>query len=179
MKKCTKCSESKKIEEFHKSSKSPDGYKSICKNCVLLKEKERRNTDLYKEKYKLYKNSLSADKKKEYRERYYNKNKESILLKNKEYREENKEKLSEYNKEYREENKERLKKQKEEYRSRPEVKEKSKKWWLDNTDKKKEYRNNYSKDKEREHRKKWYKSFKSRKPYVLAWSLYLIILLKD
>lgn len=169
MKKCTKCSESKKIEEFHKSSKSPDGYKSICKNCVLLKEKERRNTDLYKEKYKLYINSLSDDKKKEYRERYYNKNKESILLKNKEYREENKEKLSEYNKEYREENKERLKKQKEEYRSRPEVKEKSKKWWLDNPDKKKEYRNNYSKDKEREHRKKWYKSFKSRKPYVLAW----------
>lgn len=169
MKKCTKCGESKTNDEFHKSSKSIDGYKSICKKCVLLKEKERRNTDLYKENYKLYKNSISEDKKKEYKRRYYIKNKESILLKNKEYREENREKLSEYSKEYREENREKLKEQKKEYRSRPEVKEKSKQWWLDNPDKKKEYRNNSCKDKEREYRKKWYKSYKNRKPYALAW----------
>lgn len=169
MKKCTKCSEFKKIEDFHKSSKSLDGHKSICKNCVLLKEKERRNTDLYKENYKAYKSSLSDDKKKEYRERYYNKNKESILLKNKEYREKNKDFVREIGIRYREENKEVLIEKKKEYRSRPEVKEKYKQWCRDNTDKRKEYRNNYSKDKEREYRKRWYKSFKEKKPHVLAW----------
>jgi len=45
MKECTKCNKSKSMEEFHKSSKSVDGHKSTCKECVLLKEKERRSTD--------------------------------------------------------------------------------------------------------------------------------------
>lgn len=76
---------------------------------------------------------------------------------------------SEYHKAYRTFNKKELSLKKKEYSSRPEVKEKSKIWWKDNPDKKREYRNNYSKEKEREHRKRWYKSFKDRKPYVLAW----------
>lgn len=170
MKKCTKCGESRTIEEFHKSSKSIDGYKSICKNCVLLKEKERRSTDLYKENYRLYKNSLSDDKKKEYRERYYNKNKESILLRNKEYREENKELVREIGLRYREENKETLNEKKKEYRNRESSKELMREWRNNNPDKIIEYRKKYSNGEScKEDKKNWYKNTKKRKPYVLAW----------
>lgn len=34
MKQCTKCGKTKKYSDFHKWSKSKDGYKYICKSCV-------------------------------------------------------------------------------------------------------------------------------------------------
>ena len=170
MKKCTKCYQSKDIEEFHRSSKSIDGHKSTCKECVLLKEKERRNTESYKENYKLYKSSISDDKKKEYRDRYYNNNKESILIRNKEYREENKEFIRDIGIRYREENKESLSEKKKEFRSKESSKELMKEWRNKNPDKITKYRKKYSeKESCKENRKNWYKSIRKRKPYVLAW----------
>jgi len=67
---------------------------------------------------------------------------------------------SKSDKKYREKNKERLKIKKKEYRDRPEIKDRQKQWWVDNQDKRKGYRLNYDKDKERAHRKRWHKSFK-------------------
>lgn len=170
MKKCTKCDEFKVSDDFHKSSKSIDGYKSICKKCVLSKEKERRETDLYKENYKVYRESISDNKKKEYRDRYYSNNKESILLKNKEYREKNKEFIKEIGVRYREENKEIISDKKREYREKEHSKELMKEWRNNNPEKVKQYRDKYKDSiSYKEDKKKWYKSIKERKPYVLAW----------
>lgn len=76
---------------------------------------------------------------------------------------------SEYHKKYRNLNKKDLSLKKKKYREKPEVIKRQKKWWGDNPEKKKEYRKNSCKDKEREYRKRWYKSIKKRKPHVLAW----------
>lgn len=62
-----------------------------------------------------------------------------------------------------------MKIKKKKYRDNPESKEKQKKWWENNPDKKKDYRKNCNKDKEIIYRKKWYQSIKKRKPFVLAW----------
>jgi hypothetical protein len=35
MKKCSKCSESKELTEFHKHGPSKDGHRTICKKCAL------------------------------------------------------------------------------------------------------------------------------------------------
>jgi hypothetical protein len=77
---CTSCSVSKSFDNFYKEKLGLYGLKSICKEC----HKAKRN----------------KDKEKEYNKNWYDKNKEEILEKKKEYRQENKEKLSQYNLEY-------------------------------------------------------------------------------
>lgn len=168
MKECTKCKVNKEIDKFHKSSKSIDGHKSICKSCVLEKEKSRRNSELYIENYKIYRESLPDSKKKEYRSSYYNKNKENVLLKNKNYRDNNRDFIKEIGIRYRENNKDILNHKKKEYRDNN--KDIIMDWRNNNKDKIVEYRKKYSKtDSCRQHRKNWYRSIKNRKPYVLAW----------
>lgn len=182
MKKCTKCNIEKSNDDFHKSSKSKDGLKSNCKECVLSKEKERRSTDTYKERARKYNKSISNEKKELYKERkkgYYRKNKERILSKNKKYREENEDSIKVTGKRYREENKEKMSIRRKEYRDRPDVKAKRKEWEKNNPEKIKSYRETYSKsDSIRVHRKNWYKSIRKRKPYVLAWRKLLTNTLK-
>jgi hypothetical protein len=120
----------------------------------------------------LYFQSISPEKKKESKKKYYTENKKKISIKNKEYREKNKEKLSIKNKEYREKNKEVLSNKKKEYinKNKDEFKKNRKEWEKNNPDKLKSYKEKYLKsDKVNEHRKSWYKSIKKRKPFVLAW----------
>jgi hypothetical protein len=83
---CTKCNTLKNISMFHRCKKSPLGVRSICKEC-------RKNE-----------NSLRVD----YRNNYYNDNKEIILLKSKKYKEKNKEHYLLMAKQYRENNKEKV-----------------------------------------------------------------------
>jgi len=170
MKICSKCKIEKNYYDFHKSSASKDGYKSMCKSCVLTREKERRETPEYRESYKKYLNSIPKDIKSKRRKKYYEDNKNYILEKNKKYREENRDKIRDNNKLYREENKDKIKESSKKYRDNLENKKRQKEWILNNPEKIKEYRKKYLKsEKVNEHRKNWYKSIKKRKPYVLAW----------
>jgi len=179
MKTCTKCKIDKDINDFHKSSASKDGYKSICKSCISIKEKERINTPEYKEKYKEYIKSIPKDVRSKRSKKYYEDNKDKVLVKNSKYRSENKEKLKEVGKSYRDKNKDKLKEKKKLYRSDPKNKEKQKEWRLNNPDKIKFYRKKYlGSDKVNEHRNNWYKSVKKRKPYLLAWRSVLTNTLK-
>ena len=87
MKMCKKCGETKEFDFFYKRSRSKDGYTSRCKNCIYESEKK-------------YKKSYNKD--------WRLKNKEAILIKEKEYRENNKEFL----KSRRDDNKDKIKEKK-------------------------------------------------------------------
>ena len=97
---CSKCKDEKDISCFAKKYKTSDGtqkYSSICKECVNIKDAERRESKEYKEKKKEYDNS------------YYEQNQEKILERKVEYHIENRETILEYKKEYRIENDDKIK----------------------------------------------------------------------
>lgn len=113
---CLKCEFEKELRMFSVKKQSKDGYKSSCKECD-----------------------------KEYRKKYYKKNKEEELNRNKKYNKNNWESIIQKQNEYYKINKEKIDKYKEEYRELN--KEKSKKYikqyLLDNPT----YRSKYFKDK--------------------------------
>lgn len=87
-KQCTKCKETKPVEEFSKRSKSKDGFGYTCKECDKASAKasyERR-----KEKIKS--------------REYYEKNKDAHRARVKKNYEENKDRYREHHKKYREQN---------------------------------------------------------------------------
>ena len=46
---CSDCGEVKKLSEFHKHMKSPDGHQVYCKPCQIIKNKQSKvKTDLMK-----------------------------------------------------------------------------------------------------------------------------------
>lgn len=57
MKRCTKCKEFKRLEEYHKRSSEPDGYNYTCKECVLKQKREYylRTTEEHKERARKWK----------------------------------------------------------------------------------------------------------------------------
>lgn len=87
MKHCNTCDTTKELSEFHKHSKSPDGYKNTCKICrnALNKEYRKRN----KEKVKAY------------HKEHYEKNKEEHLKRCVEWQQRNKIKVKQYQQRYR------------------------------------------------------------------------------
>lgn len=72
---CSSCSIDYDICKFYKSSSSSDGYRSECKNCSKLRQKENNN------------------KRKKYAEKYRLNNREKINERQKKYQSENKEKI--------------------------------------------------------------------------------------
>ncbi len=109
---CSKCKESKELEEFSKDSNSKSGYKSQCKSCCNKSSKlyrennsdkisEYRNStketksikakEYYKDNSGIIKVKTSewsknnTDKAKKYRLKHYNNNKEYYRLKSKEW----------------------------------------------------------------------------------------------
>lgn len=192
MKTCSKCKIEKDFNEFHKFKNSKDGLKSQCKACILSKERERRLTEEYKVKSKQYNQSIPKEVKKEYKIKYYIKNKTKILDENKFWRDENQGKVKKYSKKYREENPDKIKEHKKKYveknpnkikeyrvKYRDKSSEKNKIWRENNPDKVKEYRKKYSKSESyKEDRKNWHISFKKRSPHILAWRSILINSLK-
>jgi len=65
---CSTCKKTQDYSEFHKSKSNKDGYHSTCKSCR-----------------KLY-NLANREKKKEYNKNYWDKNKDTLIVKNKEHR---------------------------------------------------------------------------------------------
>jgi len=97
MKLCNRCKETKNYTEFNKNKSNKDGYHYYCKSC---RSKERINNF---EKIKIQ------------QKEYYEKNKDELLLKNKNYRNENKEKINIQRKDYRKKNIEHIKNKNKEY----------------------------------------------------------------
>jgi len=102
MKTCSRCGIEKDEIQFGKYKNSPDGLKPACKKCLSNVGKDYYNKNKLKEKLR--------------KKNQYNKNKDLILLKCKEYRDSNKIKIKEYYKNYRLLNPEKEKIQKENYR---------------------------------------------------------------
>lgn len=86
MKKCKKCREEKELDFFGKDINSKDGYKSQCKLCRNISNKEYR------------------DNNKDYYKNYRDNNKEKNIQYQVKYREENSENIKEYKKTYKLEN---------------------------------------------------------------------------
>lgn len=143
MKTCRRCSQEKPLAEFHKETRSSDGVKPYCKNCIKkegekYRKKNKEEIKIKKKQYYL-KNKESINNRKK---QHYQDNKEQILKKNKQYRQDNKEQIKKQKKEYQRNNKEYLKEYLREYYSgnKQRLKTKSKQYYLDNKEKVKQYR---------------------------------------
>ena len=90
MKTCTKCGETKPLDDFHRHRSGADGLRARCRECRA--EDKRR----YREE--------NRDKEMERHRRYYEANRDKALECRRRYREENLGKVREYNRRYREEN---------------------------------------------------------------------------
>ena len=120
MKVCTKCKETKGLEEFNKNSKAKDGRDYKCKKCKKEYQKKYRqnNRDKIAEKAKKYqqnnRDKIAERKKKydqknkveiaEYGRKYRQKNKDKIAEKAKKYQQNNRDKIAEYGRKYRQKN---------------------------------------------------------------------------
>jgi len=107
MKKCNNCGVEKELDDFRMKD---GGLLNKCKMCEREYCVEYRKEN--QEKFK----------------KYYEDNKEYILIKSKKYREDNKEYFLEYNKKYFHENREYFNKKKKEYNSSERGKETKRKW---------------------------------------------------
>lgn len=86
MKKCSRCFLEKQISEYHRASRTKDGFSGSCKLCKKILDKD----------YALNNSKAIKDKKRE----YYLKHKEEILLSCKEYRKKNPEWKKNYDRNY-------------------------------------------------------------------------------
>lgn len=86
MQKCSTCNKVLSLENFHKKSQNKNGYSGICRRCTSEKAKLNRDSDPnFAAKHKLRGS------------KWYAKNKEDKLRKNKQWRENNKSKYREIN----------------------------------------------------------------------------------
>jgi hypothetical protein len=105
VKMCSKCLETKPLDDFYKKANGIGGKESRCKDCKKRYSKEYENINQEKvRKRKRNYNAKHKEEKKKYNQEYYENNKEKIID---DYYN-NKEKHSEYKKRYRKENKEKL-----------------------------------------------------------------------
>ena len=100
MKVCSKCKETKGLEEFSIYQRAKDGRSYTCKQC---KNEWYQKTREYHLKY---------------RKKHYLENRESILESQRKYYQNNKEKVAEYMRKYQERNRERIAEKKKEYQQR-------------------------------------------------------------
>ena len=134
---CLKCKRKYllSLKYFQARANSNDGYHNICKKCF-----------------------------KDYKRKYYQKNKEKLKIARRKYNEENKEKIKDICKRYREENKEKVRRQKKKYylKNRTKILMKAKKYTKEHIEERKVYRKKYSnknkneiRDKNKEYRQKY------------------------
>ena len=106
---CSKCGIEKIIDDFYKNTSYKDGYYNHCKECIKLKNQNKKYKEYKinyykenKEKIKEYYDNLSDDrinKLKELKRNYYHNNKEKYShQKNSEYNELNRKRRREYHK---------------------------------------------------------------------------------
>ena len=91
---CTKCGETKSLDDFHRDKTGVGGRRSDCKECV--REYKRR----YREE--------NRDKVLEYKRRYHEENRDKRLESHRRYYEENRDKAREYRRRHYEENRDKV-----------------------------------------------------------------------
>ena len=84
-KKCSKCGIEKELCEYHKFKHSKDGVKNICKLCISITNKMPENRIKRNQTNKIWREN-NKEKVRGYKLKEYEKNKELILLRNKEFR---------------------------------------------------------------------------------------------
>ena len=87
---CTKCGETKPLDDFHRDKRRPDGRRSDCKECG--REYKRRylegNRDELREYHRRYREE-NRDKVRERKHRYYEENRDKVRECQRRYYEEN------------------------------------------------------------------------------------------
>jgi len=117
MKKCNKCEQIKRFENFSNCKKNSDGKDYYCKQCcsIIWKAYYNENRKKIIDKTRVWEKNNPQEfaiKKQQYCKRYYKKNKDSDTYKKKQcelskkYYYRNKEKKKEYNKDYKHKNRE-------------------------------------------------------------------------
>ena len=105
MKTCTKCGETKPLDDFHRDRSKADGRRPDCRECAL--EHRRRyyeeNRDKELERKRQYYEE-NRDKELERKRQYLEENRDKELERHRRYREENRDKALESSRRYREEN---------------------------------------------------------------------------
>jgi len=177
---CSNCNIEKELTEFHRYKHSKDGVRSVCKVCISTINKKPENRIKRNGNRKSWSKN-NKEKIKNYRLKYYENNKELILLRNSNWRLNNSEKYKESSDSYREKNKEILKIKKKEYRekNRDEVLSSTRKWIDKNYDRYVEKKKEYSKSeiglkKKRENHHK----NKEKNNHIIAWRTILSNTLK-
>ena len=94
---CTICNETKPYEEFHKLKASPDGYAPRCKVChkKRMKDYYAQNSSRLKENRKEYRDTYPEKEKESKRASYY-KHRERNLERSRQYYKDNKQKFKDY-----------------------------------------------------------------------------------
>lgn len=133
---CKLCKKTKAIDNFSIHISNKYGRNNFCKECIAIKSKDYRSSELYK---KINKESVKKyDKKNKHkRKKYREENKEKVKQYHKKYRSENIKKITEYHKEYRKKNKEiiKIKTKKYEIENTEKIKIRKKKYRIENKDK--------------------------------------------
>lgn len=97
LKTCSKCKNSKSIDDFHKNSSSPDSLQAYCKVCA--KSYSENNVEKISSYQKEYRGN-NKDKAVAYNKNYRQINEKEIKNKKKQYREDNKEAIASKKLEY-------------------------------------------------------------------------------
>lgn len=144
-KRCNKCKAIKPLSDFHKLTKSKDGYQSKCKDCKKqyhLQNKERKSKK-DKERYQENKEEI-----KKRTNQYYHENIEVIRERRKSYYHKNADDIKKKVKEWREENIDYVKnrKRKKYEENKNEILEKQREYYKDNKDKILERNSEYRKN---------------------------------
>ena len=179
-KKCSKCGIEKELCEYHKFKHSKDGVKNICKLCISITNKMPENRIKRNQTNKIWREN-NKEKVRGYKLKEYEKNKELILLRNKEFRLKNSDRYKEISDMYREKNKEILKNKKKEYRekNRDKLLELTKKWVNENYEKYLEKKRQYNKSEiGLEKKRNNYHKNKEKNNHIIAWRRVLINTIK-
>jgi hypothetical protein len=95
VKRCSRCKQEKPLADFTRHSRSADGLRAACRECIKKREKEIRKNDPARFRAYLAKQrERDHEKLAEWKREYYEKNKARLLAKQKKYRAANKEKCN-------------------------------------------------------------------------------------
>ena len=102
---CTKCGETKPLDDFHRNKTGVGGRRSDCKKCVREYRRSyyEENRDKRLEYARRY-HEENRDKRLEYSRRSHGENRDKRLESQRSYYEENRDKMLDYKRRYREEN---------------------------------------------------------------------------
>lgn len=109
MKTCTKCGETKPLDDFNRNRSTADGRQAWCRECMAEDKRRYRdaNRDKELERQRRWRDA-NRDKDLERKRRWHEENRDKLLERNRRYYEENHDKVLESNRRWREENRDKL-----------------------------------------------------------------------